>query len=427
MNFVRQSQEFRSQKWDALLNRAAAAATLSGNGHLPVRRHDTSEEGQNFVHNRAQNRYPSDECQPRPQSSLMQSLSKNLLQSLLASLPQQQQQQQQQQQEQLIRHQRGHYFNRQNLSPSMSEANHPVVQVAVKSKTKQQRSRKKRRKNNTGFYYGIREDVLILSERSLAERGQKKITTPSNEQNSKGGASDEREHEHVNTNVGDILNEIPIEQNHPDTPQLPTVTHEERRKKPTKTQSLLPPWQDEAQTKKNKMLGKKATPSRSIHTDLETAIFDETLQELRGMKDEIIALREELRSLKGQLHEKETSTLIPDEGKLDKKTKWWARPSPKEPFSETLDLIIADTEEESIPLPLEQEEIKEPKVSPRMRRREFERIGQNVEAWACRLLFDQEDKEDGGWKEIECNKFCRKKFNPDGRTQVYLKVSQQAK
>jgi DNA polymerase III gamma/tau subunit len=420
MNFVRQSQEFRPQKWDALFSRAAAA-TLSGNGHLPVRRHDTSEEGRNFVHNRAQNRYPSDECQPGHQSSLIQSLSKNLLRSLLASLPQQQQQQ-------IIRNQMGHFFNIQNLSPSMSEANNPVVQVAVKSKTKQQRSRKKRRKNNTGFYYGIREDVLILPERSLADRGQKKITKPSNEHNSKGGASDERVHEHVNTNVDDNLNEIPIEQTPPDTSQLPTAPSEEKRKKSTKTQSLLPPRQDEAITKKNKkMLGKKAEPSKSIDTELKTAVFDETLQELRSMKDEIIALREELRSLKGQLHEQETSTLILDEGKLDEKTKWWARPSPKEPFSETPDVIIADTEEESIPLPLEQEEIKEPKVSPRMRRREFERIGQNVEAWACRLLFDQEDKEDDGWKEIECNKFCRKKFNPDGRTQVYLKVSQQAK
>ena len=54
----------------------------------------------------------------------------------------------------------------------------------------------------------------------------------------------------------------------------------------------------------------------------------------------------------------------------------------------------------------------------------LEQIGKDVEKWATRLLFSDEDEETAaaGWKEISCNKMVRKKFNKLDRTKVYLKV-----
>ena len=45
-----------------------------------------------------------------------------------------------------------------------------------------------------------------------------------------------------------------------------------------------------------------------------------------------------------------------------------------------------------------------------------------MEQWAVDLLFGQEDRAGDGFKEISCNNFVRKKFNKNGRTEVYLKV-----
>jgi hypothetical protein len=56
------------------------------------------------------------------------------------------------------------------------------------------------------------------------------------------------------------------------------------------------------------------------------------------------------------------------------------------------------------------------------RQSEFENIGQEVEKWAHKMLFE-EGGEENGWKEVKCNKMVRKKFNARGQTTCYLKVS----
>ncbi|KAL7483449.1 hypothetical protein ACHAW6_009100 [Cyclotella cf. meneghiniana] len=356
----------------------------------------------------------------------------------------------------------------------------------VRSKPKTQ-SRKKRRKNNTGFYYGIREDVFILPEKSVApEKG-----TFSGRLMFPGGRRFDKE-----PNVGDTQGQLPkasvdsekfdnrlsnndkgvnfkdpdlarenlakeekLNEQREDTPLMNQATpdaqprsayfdednhgKEKKRKASVKQRTPSPSEPDEGtkKSKKNKQqIGKvqqHTQPSSQSTSGISSMIFDETLQELRQMRNEIIALREELRSLKGKFHEGEeaiiTAPSSDDSEKDTEKSRWWHRPSPKEHMEpemgtdavdEALSLSpMEDTEKEDDqqPSPLSSSQQATPKLSRVARRREFEKIGRNVESWACRLLFEEKDKEGDGWKKITCNNFVRKKFNPEGRTQVYLK------
>jgi len=54
------------------------------------------------------------------------------------------------------------------------------------------------------------------------------------------------------------------------------------------------------------------------------------------------------------------------------------------------------------------------------RRKEFEKIENEVELWARNILFEQGVEEDG-WKEVECNKLMRNKYNKRGNIKCYLK------
>ena len=333
----------------------------------------------------------ANEDQTTHRKKALQSLSKSLVNSVMQKL-----------QQQPIPSNR--IFNKH---PSfMIQSNNPVVQIAVQSKSKHQKSRKKRRKNNTGFYYGIREDVLVLPEQ-IDESPSTKINTKKK--------SFAEEH-----------SDISFHQTEHSPPTMPQPqrpadfyrgnSFKEKKQNSPKTRSRGLSSDDKAKKKKIK----SNISSQRVLDESNSGMFDETLQELREMKDEIIALREELRSMKGQMHGgDESMPALSGQSEIDEKPKWWARPSPKE--------LVFDTPSDSITEPLQIESIDEEvgpqKISPRMRRREFEQIGRNVETWACRLLFDQESVEEDGWKEIECNKFCRNKFNSDGKTKVYLKVS----
>ncbi|KAL3771499.1 hypothetical protein ACHAWO_000620 [Cyclotella atomus] len=346
--------------------------------------------------------------------TLIPSLRQNAMQSLLSKL-------------------QNHQLSRQEMGPIRSNMmasilnrqrtlDYPppisIVQTAVKSKSKQQRSKKKRRKNNTGFYYGIREDVF---EKSALERRDTTFSKPSSQAGAKPKQStseDLREKTKVKV-LEDNATKDATEQIKQFPPILQQQQQQQQPNDISEDQSANPPAPNETKPKrKSSILGKKNMQAQTA-IESKSGVFDETLQELRAMKDEIIALREELRSLKGQLREGDaTKESHADPTKTDEKSKWWARPSGKE-LAETPE---ATTEEElTLPPKDKDQQIYEPKLSPRLRRREFEQIGRDVETWACRLLFDQENKAEDGWKEIECNKFCRKKFNPDGRTQVFLK------
>ena len=50
------------------------------------------------------------------------------------------------------------------------------------------------------------------------------------------------------------------------------------------------------------------------------------------------------------------------------------------------------------------------------RHKEFETIGKDVELWAEELFSSK-----GGWKEIECHPALKRKFNPLGKTQQFVK------
>ena len=380
-----------------------------------------------FTSHLAQNQVPDQFISPTKRGNLMGSLPQNLIQSLIPKLLRQPH----------LHHQFG--FNRSKLLNRLTmmspELNSIVIEATVKSKSRTQISRKKRRKNNTGFYYGIREDILILPNSSSSKRGEKRSKLPDNknsrEKQPTSHVADDRSdgerdsdmffHDSLKRNdqFPSITTQVPT-----DTPR-DEYPKEEKHKTNKLEQPLLSHKNDEPLPKKKKtILGRKPLSANKASGQYKPGIFDETLHELREMKDEIIALREELRSLKGKLQEDGSSIL--DQTKIDsEKSKWWIRP-PTKSLPDVPDRSAQSVDDTNPSVALEQAEAEvgsTQKLSPWLRRREFEKIGRNVETWACTLLFDQENKEEGGWKEIECNKFCRKKFNPDGRTQVYLKVS----
>mmetsp|Transcript_22033 Transcript_22033/g.30665 ORF Transcript_22033/g.30665 Transcript_22033/m.30665 type:complete len:533 (+) Transcript_22033:168-1766(+) len=59
-------------------------------------------------------------------------------------------------------------------------------------------------------------------------------------------------------------------------------------------------------------------------------------------------------------------------------------------------------------------------VHRRQRQREFDKVGADVEKWAEKILFE-EDGEKDGWSEIICQKYLRKKYNPNNTIRCYIK------
>ena len=143
----------------------------------------------------------------------------------------------------------------------------------------------------------------------------------------------------------------------------------------------------------------REVPSSRTLTD----IMGETLLELREMREDIYSLREEMRYMKEELKRQEE---LSSRGYRD------------EP--ETDD----DEEAEVYEYPTHDNSEQRPRslIESVARQSEFENIGQEVEKWAHKMLFE-EGGEENGWKEVKCNKMVRKKFNSRGQTTCYLKVS----
>ena len=387
MNFNQNIRQ--SRRWN-ILNRAAAASSSIGAEY-------SASHGLNPFYTNQEPYHEDVEHYSTRQDRLLQSISSTFMQPLMSILSRHLIMKSDMQRIPILQS----ILNMPKLQPADIHNNNAVVQAAVKSKSKQQSSNKKRRKNNTGFYYGIREDVVVFPDRSRGDgRPRPPAIVPKKNQPE---PSNLKQDEHPKKSL--------------ESTDLPSnKASKEEQERPSKKQSQTSRPINEAKTKKkNRALGIPKIKAS------ESGIFEETLQELRAMKEEIVALREELRSVKGQLHKREESPTVPDKSTTEiEKPKWWGRT--KEPELETPGSKLDDEVVSSLPSDQANEEENATKLSPRLRRREFEQIGRNVETWACGLLFDTENKEEGGWKEIECNKFCRKKFNPDGRTQVYLKV-----
>eukprot|EP00985_Skeletonema_marinoi_P014247 scaffold7199_cov133-Skeletonema_marinoi.AAC.4 len=246
------------------------------------------------------------------------------------------------------------------IGGSMPQHDQDIAVIVGASATKSKR-KKKKRLNNTGFYYGIREDVLILPEKfrqgkeKSATTSERRALLPPSQQKEKGKPS-LREEQRGKVQKG---------QRRPTTPKL----------------------------KSNKK--KKKSASRGGVSSEMSNILGETMLELREMREEIISLREELHAVKKRLLEEEDEERgqrglgrLPSDGELDMEG-------------------FVEGEAEQSP-------------GKRSRKRDFDRISKEVEKWASNILFEEE-RTGNGWKEISCNNMMRKKFNRDGRTQVYLK------
>jgi len=237
---------------------------------------------------------------------------------------------------------------------------HIIRQVIPASSTKvKKKSRSRRRRNDSGFYYGIQEQFFLRDE--------------------------------------DLEPASPVE-----------GEGESFKSKPPDLPSLMrgaTPGDGRKLPKRRPRLRKKGSATL-------TDIMGETLLELREMREEIFALREEMKQMKQQM--------------------WTAENGDDEDFEddEEDEHSLLDEEAENVHMPEHHEHSQPHGISGLMARRKryrmWEKIGQDVEKWADELFFKEtceldENGEGGGWKEIKCARVCRSKFNPHGRFKCYLK------
>lgn len=105
-----------------------------------------------------------------------------------------------------------------------------------------------------------------------------------------------------------------------------------------------------------------------------------TLDEVRGMRKEMEALRKEIRAMKRQM--------------------------------------AGEDEEDDEDEREEHHHGQRLMMSPHQRQRHFDKIGSEVQRWAEALM---EENEEDGWQSIECNKMFRGNLNREGQTTAYLK------
>jgi hypothetical protein len=216
------------------------------------------------------------------------------------------------------------------------------------------KAKKERRPNNSGFYYGLTDDVFFPPKQNEEPRqGQENSNSPrAQNENRAGGA----------------------------------ITRNSMPSQPNRINDQNP-----------------ASPPKSL-----TDIMGETLLELREMREDIYGLREEMQYLKEEfkLQKRYASgyTNTDDDDDVDENDNGGLR-----------------VDQYEYPMPSIQDEHQK-RIERIKRQAEFEAIGNDVEKWAHKLLFE-EDGEKDGWKEVKCNKMVRKKFNENGQTTCYMKVS----
>lgn len=132
-----------------------------------------------------------------------------------------------------------------------------------------------------------------------------------------------------------------------------------------------------------------------------TDIMSETLLELREMREDIYSLREEMRYMKEELKRQEELSSGGYRDEID-------------------DDDDVEAEVYEYPTHDSSKHHRKSLIERVAQQSEYENIGQEVEKWAHRMLFE-EGGEEHGWKEVKCNKMVRKKFNSRGQTTCYLK------
>lgn len=108
--------------------------------------------------------------------------------------------------------------------------------------------------------------------------------------------------------------------------------------------------------------------------------LSETLQEMKNMRKELQILRREMYEMRKKITGEKDLTLDLDEDEVDPEVT---------------------------------------KLAQQKRQRHFDRIGQEVEEWARKKLFE-EDRDGNGWVEVACSKALVRTVNPEGRTTCYL-------
>eukprot|EP00545_Synedropsis_sp_CCMP1620_P007387 CAMPEP_0119005774 /NCGR_PEP_ID=MMETSP1176-20130426/1919_1 /TAXON_ID=265551 /ORGANISM="Synedropsis recta cf, Strain CCMP1620" /LENGTH=414 /DNA_ID=CAMNT_0006957619 /DNA_START=281 /DNA_END=1525 /DNA_ORIENTATION=- len=107
-------------------------------------------------------------------------------------------------------------------------------------------------------------------------------------------------------------------------------------------------------------------------------LMNHALAELRGMRQEMSALRKDLKTMKRQLGQEDDD-----------------------------DDDFADS-----PVPL---------LARIQKQREWDKVGMEIEQWAEKILFEEgSQEEEDGWKEVKCSKLCSQ-YNKDGNIQCYVK------
>ncbi len=130
---------------------------------------------------------------------------------------------------------------------------------------------------------------------------------------------------------------------------------------------------------KNALIAKKKSKPRQVAL---SQVMTETLDELRIVREEMEALRRELRALKKRM----SGDSMDEEDEVGRE--------------ERQKILLARRKQ---------------------RQREFDRLAREIERWAEQALF-HEDGEQDGWKEVQCNKLIQHAFNRKGNIRAYVKV-----
>jgi len=250
--------------------------------------------------------------------------------------------------------------------PETDNDNICMASTAVKTRKRQGRPR---RYNNSGSYYGIREDLMLhFLDNDQANR---------NPTNPLRGHQQQQQGKDGTTGGSGI-------------PRL----------RGTDAKSRLPGD-----------ISAKRKPIRRNSATL-TEIMGETLLELREMREEIFALREEMKTMKQKMWTAENGDDIVYE------------------FGDEDGEDSAEEEAETIHLPEHHEHPQQHGIGGLMARRKkhrkWEKIGHDIEKWADNLFFKEtceldEDGKGNGWKEVKCARVVRQKYNKHGRFTCYMK------
>jgi len=217
----------------------------------------------------------------------------------------------------------------------------------------------KKVRNNTGFYYGIRDDIFFPTRHQRP-------------------GSDEENNNEQNLALKP-LGAVQF-----------FSSFKQKSRNPKKSSSINPTRQLDS------------TITTTTITALED-ILGETLLELREMREDIATLREEMISMKHEITQSKVLREVEaEEGRNDELL------TPDEERSYLRNNDYTKSSLQSV-------------RDENRKQKKYHMIGSEVEKWAQSLL-DEQESEHSGWKEVKCNSIMAKKINKFGQTRCFIKV-----